>query len=468
MKMKFPIIMKLRNIMKFHITRKIRNATLLLLCSALIGTALLTLAFLLPVEGARAHVEESLYEMLEIKEDENGDERRRFIVGLKENFTDTLMVQNALEHVEGKNALEHAMYIFHHDLQDDTTWMTEKSLSAFLRRGTDGMYLKEYSKYWHGYLIYLKPLLICMSWKHVETFMLIFQLLLLGVTVAVSVIKKQAYLGCGIVFTALMMKPLYIWFSPDMSVCFSIALTAVMTLFLFGGKLKRKDWFAEFFLMIGIVTAYLDFLTYPVVTLGIPLCVWLVQNSDENIGVGRKLKSFLGLCVSWAVGYVGMWGMKWILAEATCRTGTLRNAVWSIIFRTEPLDGYHSALSGVKRTVQAVFAQYDAVFYWVIFGLALFAAAASCIASLLKARNARWGITVSCLLAAGCFPFGWLILTQNHTAIHCSFTFRIMGVSFMALCCVTMVSVLNILNIRRTGEKETKTAFITEKIEQAS
>ena len=79
--------------------RKIRNMVILILCSVMAGTLLLTATFLLPVEPARQHAEESLYDMIEVREDPKGDTLRKRIVGLKENFTDTLMVQNCLEKV---------------------------------------------------------------------------------------------------------------------------------------------------------------------------------------------------------------------------------------------------------------------------------------------------------------------------------------------------------------------------------
>ncbi len=422
--------------------KRIRNVLIILFGSAAAGSLLLMLTFLLPVDSARRHAAESLYEMIEVKEDPNGDGWRKRIVSVKDNFTDCLMVQNALERVEGQGPWAHAMYIFHHDLGDDTTWMTEKSLTEFVRRGSEGMYLKEYSKYWHGYLVYLKPLLMCMSWKHVETFLAVFQILLLLAAAAVSCYRRKAYLGLGILVTFLFMKPLRIWFSLTLSDCWSITLAAVIVLMLFYDKIERKNWREEVFLLIGILTAYIDFLTYPIVTLGVPLCVWLAL-SGETAWKKQLSKTFWN-CACWAAGYLGMWGMKWVIAEITCQTGTLRNAAWSIIYRTSPLDGYASVFSGVSRTFGAVLQQYDSVMYGIGFGILAAAALVSGVWCLIKARSADWGISMVCLGAAALFPMGWLILTQNHTAIHCEFTFRIVGVTVMALWCMTVSSVRTI------------------------
>lgn len=424
--------------------RRIRNIAAILLCSAAAGTLLLMLVFLLPVDAARRHAEVSLQEMVAGEADLAGNAQRKTVIQHKDNFTDCLMVQNALEKVEGRTILEHAMYIYHHDLQDDTTWATEESLTAFLRRGVGGMYLKEYSKYWHGYLVYLKPLLLCMSWRQVEGFLFVAQIILLVVVAAAAVWKKKFYLGGGIVCTLLFMKPLSIWLSLTLSACWSIALSAVLLLLLLFDKIEGKNRREEFFLLTGIVTAYLDFLTYPVVTLGVPLCVWLVLNLERRCGVRKRLGCFFWNCICWATGYVGMWGLKWVIAEITCQSGTLRNAVWSVIYRTSPLDGYQSAFSGVSRTWAAVMAQYDSALYGAAFAVIAASAVITGVWCLARARSAEWGVSMACLALVAVMPVGWLILTQNHTAIHCFFTFRIMGVSVMALWCMTVCSVLTI------------------------
>ena len=76
--------------------RRIKNTLITLICSVILGTLLLVGIFCLPVESAREHVRESLYDMIEIRDDEAGNPFRKWIVECKENFTYALMVQNAL------------------------------------------------------------------------------------------------------------------------------------------------------------------------------------------------------------------------------------------------------------------------------------------------------------------------------------------------------------------------------------
>ena len=420
--------------------KKITNILLILMCSVISGLLLLTGIFCLPTDTAKSHVEESLYNMIDVAKDENGSVWRKKVIHEKDCFTDYLMVQNALEKVEGRSALEHAVYIYHYDLGNEQTWLTEESLVESLKQGTEGMFLREYSRYWHGYLVWLKPLLMCMTWSHLESFLMIFQVFLLLAVIILSFYKKQYYLGIGVFVTLGFMKPLGVWASLTLMTCWTISLLAILILLLFRERIIKKNWREEFFLLIGIMTAYMDFLTYPIATLGIPLCFYIVQSMDEEDGWWQKLKQYIGMILCWGIGYVGMWAMKWLVAELIFQTGTLKDAVWSVIFRAEPLDGYSSRFSGVARTVDAVLQQYDYRYYWIVMGIVIVALAFT-VSCLIKKPSQKWLISVVCLSVTALFPFIWLVLTQNHTAIHCSYTFRIMGITVMALCSLIACSV---------------------------
>ena len=135
--------------------KRIGKAALILLSCVFLGILLLVIVFSLPVNSARTHVKDSIYPMVDILNDDAGDLQRKYFLNLKENFTDCLMVQNGLEKVQGKSLIEHAMYIYHYDLSNNETWLTEESLKQFSQYGEEGMFLREYSKYWHGYLVWL-------------------------------------------------------------------------------------------------------------------------------------------------------------------------------------------------------------------------------------------------------------------------------------------------------------------------
>lgn len=61
----------------------------------------------------------------------------------------------------------------------------------------------------------------------------------------------------------------------------------------------------------------------------------------------NNIKKLIGFCVSWGIGYAGMWAAKWVIADLTLHTGTIKDAIWSIIGRTEAIGGRPRMNGGV-------------------------------------------------------------------------------------------------------------------------
>ena len=81
-------------------------------------------------------------------------------------------------------------------------------------------------------------------------------------------------------------------------------------------------------MQIGIVVSYFDFLTYPLVTLGVPLCLLLILQADK-ITYLQKIKNIISLSIAWVIGYLGMWAMKWMIGSIA----THKNILWMLLNR---------------------------------------------------------------------------------------------------------------------------------------
>lgn len=92
--------------------------------------------------------------------------------------------------------------------------------------------------------------------------------------------------------------------------------------------LLRGNNYIYFFLIIGIVTAFLDFLTYPVTAFGISLCVCVLMNkkfffSSNPVEVLKKLAAY---AFAWGFGYGGMWAGKWAVVYQLGKDKNVFNA----------------------------------------------------------------------------------------------------------------------------------------------
>lgn len=420
--------------------KQIKRMALLLLGSAILGTLFLVLVFLLPTEPMKEHVAASVERMIKSEEEVPDNAFSRYIWGEKETYTDAIMVQNAIEKIPGKNVFEHAMWVYHSDLEPEI-WTPEASLEAYCSgEGLKQPFLHEYSRYWHGYLIYLKPLLLVFSWSQIVALGVFLQVLLLAGVIFFSVKKGKPEVGIAVTAGFLFMKPLLVMISLTMSVCFIITLAVVLVMLFYHSYFEKKGLYPEVFLITGILTAYFDFLTYPAVTLGFPLCAYFLLKRKEDAGMGQNcfkqsLSQVIGYSVCWGIGYAGMWGLKWVIADLTLHTGTIKDALWSIIGRTEAIGG-RPRFNGGWYVVGLNLQEYGSILYPAA------AAAVAVVVLYMTVRACRRnGIkqTLALLLPYAvifCIPFVWMIVVQHHSALHARFTFRIISIALLAVCCM--------------------------------
>ncbi len=448
--------------MRIQFGKLLRNTILLIAAGASLGTALLILVFCLPVDRMKQHVAASMDEVLQDAEQVPGGEIFQYIQAKRESYTDSIMVQNAVDKVPGKNIFEHTMWMYHHDLEEEF-WTPEASLKVYCGGGdTDGMYLHEYSRYWHGYLVYLKPLFLLLDWKQLTGAGVLLQLLLMAAVTVLAVRKKYPGVAVAMLAGFLFMKPLLVLVSLAMTVCWVIILAALLFMLLKGGWLREKGWYPEFFLTVGILTAYFDFLSYPVATLGFPLCAYFLLDGAEYAaeagnysgvnpfkGIGRRRAESLAdrnwgkllralfqeifvFSACWGIGYAGMWAMKWIIADLALHTGTVKDAIWSVIGRTEAIGG-RPRLNGGFYVIGLNLQEYDSMVYPVLAAaialVSLILVAAAC----RKKGMARVLVRMVPYMVIFCIPFVWIIAVQHHSALHARFTFRILALAVLAV-----------------------------------
>ncbi len=201
--------------------------------------------------------------------------------------------------------------------------------------------------------------------------------------------------------------------------------------------LLRDKNYLYFFLIIGIVTAYFDFLTYPITALGIPLCVCVLMNKNFFFTstlkkVFIKLSSYL---IAWGFGYAGMWAGKWFLATLFTSQNVIKNALLNAMYRTSTTlvasEGGHSftMLDVFKRNIDALFSGSLPIILGV---LAIF------LMYLLIVNIQKFHVTKSMALTflfVAVLPFVWYLAVKNHSYVHNFFTYRNLAITLFSLTC---------------------------------
>ena len=79
-----------------------------------------------------------------------------------------------------------------------------------------------------------------------------------------------------------------------------------------------------FFCVLGCLTAFFNEMSYPIVTLGIPLLLYLIMEEGDW---KKSLYEEILLSTSWGLGYAGMWAGKWICASILTDKNYFRDAL---------------------------------------------------------------------------------------------------------------------------------------------
>lgn len=192
-----------------------------------------------------------------------------------------------------------------------------------------------------------------------------------------------------------------------------------------------------FFICVGIVTNWLDLLTYPLLTLGMPLALLIViaRKNRKGAGVGFVLI----LSIAWGAGYGGMWLLKWLMASVVLNRDVCSEAVHQILFRSSSEFGeLHFTRADVIRKNLEVMLKMP----YILLLLAVFIGAG--IRLFLIARHSReghqgWRTIVrdgAPYLLIALMPFAWYYVLPNHSWIHFWFTYRNLAITVFALFCL--------------------------------
>lgn len=403
----------------------IRNLIILLIMPAA-GFLFLLLVHLLPTERMKSNV----YSSIDTIEAECFDELLvdEYKATMSGNFTDCLMLHYAI--YDGDHStLDQSLNMYRSESDPEEEWWPGRSLLDYLN-GVEISKEVSYPRYWHGYLVFLKPLLLFTSLNSLRLFNAGLELLLLAL-ILIS-FSKKGYSKLALSFAASL--PFMFFFSSfaslSLSICMYILLIEMLIIANFNEKLNQKERYTAFFLIAGAATSYFDFLTYPLVTLSIPLIAVIVMNEKK---ISKSFISMIKHSIFWAVGYVFMWASKWLIAAAIFGKGAIGDALNTISQRTSSVEGGRFAgFLNILKLNLSPFA--NRAFALILLFIVIIVAVEIIKTGIFK--NLAGLLPRIPLLLIGITPFVWWFVTSNHSMEHWMFTCRIFSIFVFALLCV--------------------------------
>jgi hypothetical protein len=220
----------------------------------------------------------------------------------------------------------------------------------------------------------------------------------------------------------------------DYSVCFYIYMIAVLLLINFP---KCRKEYIYFFLLIGMLTSYNDLLTYPLITLAIPLIVFLCMSPGDSFA--SQIKKCLWSSGSWAIGYLGQWMAKWLIASLVLSDNVILDAAKQFMIRSSSSVETNSSVEQATfyHTLSRNLAVMEKKGFVFLFTVVV-------ISFIFYIYRSKAKITVKTMppfVLIACFPFLWYLVTRNHAYEHYWMTWRNLTISVFAISCGVLYAV---------------------------
>ncbi|MDT3755041.1 hypothetical protein ROT99_22195 [Citrobacter freundii complex sp. 2023EL-00966] len=277
------------------------------------------------------------------------------------------------------------------------------------------MDMKGYARYWHGYSVFLRPMLSLFPYEDIRFFYSVLTLVLLCTTFYFITYNSGFFAAISFAISMIFIHIEIFGLSMQFSNIFIITM-----IFMIIFSSKPKEFWSNptrlpiYFFLIGSVVNFIDLLTSPVVSLTLPLILSIIYMSNHN--TNRQLDYILTsikCSISWGIGYASTWIAKWLIASVILSKNVPLDALNQMIFRVAGDQQYPTdRLDMLKLNFLTMFT--TEYFIYILIGISLLS---------LFILKRSFGIWLS-LFMMSVTPYVWYLLLANHSQIHYFFTYR--------------------------------------------
>lgn len=287
---------------------------------------------------------------------------------------------------------------------------------------------KEYLRYWHGSMSILRPLLTIFNLEQIYTINKVFVTILIIVLIGILLKKGYKLLGVALIIGLIMVATWIVPYCLEYTWCFEIMLiVSIISVII---EKKHNNIVNYLFMITGMITCYLDFLTTELITILVPMILILGMRFKENkLGnTGANLKLICKWSIFWCVGYFGMWISKWLIASIVLNINALDYVTEKAMIRITDYDGGIKEL--ITKNINSLFIINTMMVrdkIWISILIIIVA-----VILLDKKDKNKMAFFITMLIIA-IIPYIRYIILENHTYRHYFFVFRTQIASIMAL-----------------------------------
>ena len=391
----------------------------------ILGTLLMIGVYMLPTNRVENNVRKSTETLAsegDYKELISGD-----ITTMLDNYTDSIMINEAMYHGE-ESVINKAMMVYKYASDINDEQQIEGLVDYFDEDRTT--HSSSYERYWHGYLVFIKPLLMVLDINGIRYINSFIQLALIATVSILFVKKKKENFLVPYLITIFMTTPMTVGMSLQLSTIFYIMNISLLIMLLYDDKIRSNNNYIYFFLIVGMITSYFDFLTYPIASLGLPLILYFVLKNNDSFKdnfIDLVKNSFM-----WACGYFGMWASKFIIGTVLTGTNVFKSAFNAVELRTS-----HEAYGMSIKRMDAVERNLDCILnkpFIIVFILGLLFVGYLFYKNR-KEFNKNHLLKLIPFILIGCMPLAWYYILSNHSFVHSFLSYRGLVVLVFGILC---------------------------------
>lgn len=382
-------------------------------------------AYALPDTNIRGHIVESI-PILE-NEGEGYSPFFRENGAVLDTFTDKLILNIAANKSgEGstlKKAVENSYYA--NETGPSLTEVVQDSIKSN----------HEYSRYWHGIQVIIRPLLL--FFNYIEIRYILMLLIVSLIALVCSMIGKQVGTRFAIAFgiAISMMYIVIIPMSMQYSTIFIVKLCSIIAV-LFMYKKSKEKYLPMLFFVIGACSTFFDLLTYPLITLGIPLVLAVILENRKKMKLKSQIIFIIKLGILWAIGYGLLFFTKWLIATIILQRDAIKLAIENILFRVNGSEN-----NPVINRMDVLKTNFDTFFVPVAKYIIVTIFAIWVILFALYKKSIKECKVIIPLLCISIVPYIWYFVFSGHSSIHFWFTNRIQVVTIFSLLCAILETI---------------------------
>lgn len=405
--------------------KRIIKPLLLVALSVILGFFLLMAAYAIPGELLESNAKSSV-SIFDVEKETPVDS----VSGrMRDNYSDALMLSTAA-YIGEEGLAEKTIKSYRYIVPGKTE--SDSFTDVFGATPSENAERSSYERYWHGYLVILRPLLALFDYAQIRIINGVVQgMLVLGLLYLM--LRKAPEALVPFVLLLLLLAPTAIAKCLHYSSIYYVMLFTCFFLLLNPAGIADGDGLVYIFLISGVVTAFLDLLTAPTITLTVPLALLCLKDRGQTMkdGFRRQLHSVF----AWGLGFAGMWAGKWLIAIVESKGAFLYPLLDVIMYRSSATNGGNQHISRFGAVWYSVSGLLSAPGMRIAVGLCLIIS----LALLLVRRRSFCLSDIKGLLfyiIPLCVCTVWTFLLSNHTVIHVLFAYRTIAPTVFCLMCM--------------------------------